>query len=80
MREVSRQLVNPGLAAKLQPRITHLVREMLVEMRALQTVDLLEALALRVPVRVICDALGMVGADAAQFHALTEDLVALPGA
>jgi hypothetical protein len=74
MREVSRQLVNPGLAAKLQPRITHLVREMLVEMRALQTVDLLEALALRVPVKVICDALGMVGADAAQFHALTEDL------
>jgi len=74
MREVSRQLVNPGLAAKLQPRVTRLVREMVAQMRALETVDLLEALALRLPVTVICDALGMEGADAAQFHALTEDL------
>jgi len=74
MREVSRQLVNPGLAAKLQPWTTHLVREMVAEMRALETVDLLEALALRLPVTVICRALGMDGADAAQFHALTEDL------
>jgi len=74
MREVSRQLVNPGLAAKLQPRITHLVRDMVGEMRALETVDLLEDLALRLPVTVVCDALGMQGADAAQFHALTEDL------
>jgi len=74
MREVSRQLVNPGLAAKLQPRITQLVRDMVGEMRALETVDLLEALALRLPVTVVCHALGMEGADAAQFHALTEDL------
>ena len=74
MREVSRQLVNPGLAAKLQPRITHLVRDMVGEMRALETVDVLEDLALRLPVTVVCDALGMEGADAAQFHALTEDL------
>ncbi len=74
MREVSRQLVNPGLAAKLQPRITQLVRDMVGEVRALETVDLLEDLALRLPVTVVCDALGMEGADAAQFHALTEDL------
>jgi cytochrome P450 len=47
---------------------------MVEEMRALETVDLLEDLALRLPVTVICDALGMEGADAAQFHALTEDL------
>jgi cytochrome P450 len=74
MREVSRQLVNPGLATKLQPRITELVRDMVGEMRALETVDLLEDLALRLPVTVVCDALGMEGAGAAQFHALTEDL------
>jgi hypothetical protein len=47
---------------------------MVGEMRALETVDLLEDLALRLPVTVVCDALGMQGADAAQFHALTEDL------
>jgi hypothetical protein len=74
MREVSRQLVNPGLATKLQPETTRLVREMVAEMRALETVDVLEALALRLPVTVVCHALGMEGADAAQFHALTEDL------
>ncbi|MGD0808999.1 MAG: cytochrome P450 [Acidimicrobiales bacterium] len=74
MREVSRQLVNPGLAAKMQPRITHLVRDLVGEMRALETVDLLDDLALRLPVAVVCDALGMEGADATQFHALTEDL------
>ncbi|HUC14176.1 MAG TPA: cytochrome P450, partial [Acidimicrobiales bacterium] len=74
MREVSRQLVNPGLATKLQPETTRLVREMVAEMRALETMDVLEALALRLPVTVVCHALGMEGADAAQFHALTEDL------
>jgi len=74
MREVSRQLVNPGLSTKLQPWTTHLVREMVAEMRAFEAVDLLEGLALRLPVTVICHALGMDGADAAQFHALTEDL------
>ncbi len=79
MREVSRQLVNPGLAAKLQPRITQLVRDMVGEMRALETVDVLEDLALRLPVTVVFDALGMEGADAAQFHALTEDLGRLAG-
>jgi cytochrome P450 len=74
MREVSRQLVNPGLATRMQPYVTQLVRDMLTEMLALETVDLLGTLALRLPVTVVCHALGMDGSDAYQFSALTEDL------
>lgn len=79
LRELSRHLINPALATRLSPWMTGFVRNLLIEMQATEEVDLLETLALRLPLAVMCEALGIAYAEATQLHALSADVGSFAG-
>ncbi len=67
-----RKLVNkaftPRRVAALRPRIERIATELLDAMSGQDTADLIEAYALPLPIRVICDLLGVPPEDRARFH------------
>ncbi len=74
LRELSRSMLNPTLARTFRPWIICFVRQSVAEMQLEEHVDLVEQLALRLPLALICDALGMPRASMERFHNLTCDV------
>ncbi len=74
LRGLARSMLNPALAAAFRPWITAYVRGTIAEIRREEHVDLLDRLALRLPLALICAALGVPHAQAQQFHRWTCDV------
>ena len=74
MREIGRNLVNPALAHKFSPWTATFVRDVVARIRAEEVVDLVEEVALRLPLELICHALGVPDGDAGRFHAWSGDI------
>ncbi len=75
-----RKLVNkaftPRTVSRLRPRIEQITDELLDDMAAGSTVDLMESLAFPLPISVICELLGVPDSDRGKFGAWTEPFVA----
>ncbi|WP_327406663.1 cytochrome P450 [Streptomyces sp. NBC_01288] len=65
----------PARIAALRPRIVEIAADLLAELPARGTVDLVSRYALPLPVTVICDLFGVPAADRAVFHAWSNELV-----
>lgn len=74
LRKLARTMLNPALAVTFQPWITDYVRETITEMRREEHVDLLERFALRLPLDLICAALGVPDTQAQQFNRWTGEV------
>lgn len=74
LRELSRSMLNPTLARAFRPWITSFVRQTASEIEDEEHVDLLERLALRLPLALIGEALGMPSSSMDRFHSLTCDV------
>jgi len=74
LRKLARSMLNPALAETFRPWITSYIRETIAEIRHQERVDLLESLALRLPLALICAALGVPETQAQQFHRWTCDV------
>ncbi len=74
LRKLARTMLNPALAVTFQPWITDYVRETITEMRREEHVDLLERFALRLPLDLICAALGVPDSQAQQFNRWTGEV------
>jgi cytochrome P450 len=64
LRKLARTMLNPALAVAFKPWITDYVRETMAVIRREEHVDLLERFALRLPLDLICAALGVPGTQA----------------
>jgi cytochrome P450 len=64
-------MLNPALAVTFEPWITDYVRATVTEIRREEHVDLLERFALRLPLDLICAALGVPDTQAQQFNRWT---------
>ncbi|MCU1489750.1 MAG: cytochrome, partial [Acidimicrobiaceae bacterium] len=74
LRELSRAMLNPTLARAFRPWITSFVHETISEIEREEHVDLLDRLALRLPLALIGEALGMPETSMDRFHTLTCDV------
>ncbi|MCU1494191.1 MAG: cytochrome, partial [Acidimicrobiaceae bacterium] len=74
LREVAREMLNPALATRFRPWVSSYVRNVISEMQDKDSVDLLEDLALRLPLAFICEALGIHNSNADRIHAWTVDV------
>ncbi|TVT30319.1 cytochrome P450 [Amycolatopsis rhizosphaerae] len=74
-----RKLVNKAFTARtvsrLRPRIEEIADELLDEVAAAGTVDLLEAFAFPLPITVICELLGVPSTDRDRFRAWSNTIV-----
>lgn len=74
LRKLARTMLNPALAVTFRPWITDYVRATVTEIRREEHVDLVERFALRLPLDLICAALGVPGPQAQQFNRWTGDV------
>jgi cytochrome P450 len=74
MREIGRKMINPAHARKLRPWIKSFASDVVARVEAADHVDLVEEVALRLPLELICEALGMRGDDVDRFHAWSSDV------
>jgi pimeloyl-[acyl-carrier protein] synthase len=74
LRKLARTMLNPELAVTFKPWITDYVRQTVAEIRREEHVDLLERFALRMPLDLICAALGVPGTQAQQFNHWTGEV------
>ena len=74
LRRLAHSMINPALAATYRPWISAYVREVIREMRRNEHVNLLDDLALGMPLALICTVLGVPDPQAAQFHRWTCDV------
>jgi cytochrome P450 len=74
LRRLARTMLNPALAVTFKPWITDYVRDTMTEMRREEHVDLLERFALRLPLDLICAALGVPDTQAQQFKRWTGEV------
>jgi cytochrome P450 len=74
LRKLARTMLNPALAVTFEPWITDYVRKAMIEIRQEEHVDLLERFALRLPLDLICTALGVPDTQAQQFNRWTGDV------
>jgi cytochrome P450 len=72
-------MINPDLATKLRPWIRSRVDEIVKKLRGKEHFDLIDDLALRLPLELIRKALGVDDSNAAQFHRWTVDLGGFAG-
>ncbi len=79
LREVSRKLINPGLAGRARTRIRASVRCIVAELEERQHVDLIDELALRLPLTVICELIGIPEEHVADFHRWASDVSQFAG-
>jgi cytochrome P450 len=68
MREVARKIFNPASAARSRPMIESSVREILKSVQDREHFDLMEDLALCLPLTVICRLLGIPDENVTDFH------------
>src|ERR1700761_2905294 len=74
LRKLARTMLNPALAVTFRPWITSYVRETIAGIGRDKPVDLLERFALRLPLDLICAALGVPDTQAQQFNRWTGDV------
>jgi cytochrome P450 len=74
LRRLAHSMINPALAATYRPWISAYVREVMNEMRRNEHVNLLDDLAPRMPLALICTVLGVPDLQADQFHRWTCDV------
>jgi cytochrome P450 len=74
LRKLARSMLNPALAVTFKPWITDYVRATITGIRREEHVDLLERFALRLPLDLICAALGVPGPQAQQFNRWTGEV------
>ena len=74
LRRLAHSMINPALAATYRPWISAYVREVMNEMRRNEHVNLLDDLALRMPLALICTVLGVPDLQGDQFHRWTCDV------
>jgi len=74
MRDVARKLVNPASAARSRPMIESSVKEILDNLRGRDHFDLVDDLALRLPLTVICRLLGVPDENVTDFHNWATDV------
>jgi cytochrome P450 len=74
LRKLARTMLNPALAVTFKPWITDYVQDTIAEMRREEHVDLLERFALRLPLDLICAALGVPNTQAQQFNRWTGEV------
>jgi cytochrome P450 len=74
LRRLAHSMINPAMAATYRPWISAYVRDVLNEMRRNEHVNLLDDLALRMPLALICTVLGVPDRQADQFHRWTCDV------
>ena len=74
MREIGRHLVNPGMAHKFRPWTLAFVNDVMTRIQAQDHLDLVEEVALRLPLELICEALGIHDDDVRRFHDWSGDL------
>ena len=74
LRRLARSMINPALAATYRPWITVYLREVLDELRRNEHVNLLDDLALRLPLALMCTVLGVPDPQASQFYRWTCDV------
>jgi cytochrome P450 len=74
LRKLARTMLNPALAVTFKPWTTDYVRETITEIRREEHVDLLERFALRLPLDLICAALGVPDTQAQQFNRWTGEV------
>jgi cytochrome P450 len=74
LRRLARSMINPALAVTYRPWITAYVRETMSELRRNEHVNLLDDLALRLPLALMCTVLGVPDQQATQFHRWTCDV------
>jgi cytochrome P450 len=79
LREVTRKLINPGLAGKARPLIQAHVRRIVSELEESRHVDLMDQLALRLPLTVICELLGIPEEHVVDFHTWASDVSQFAG-
>ena len=68
---------SPRVVRRLEPRIQVLVDELLDAVAGREELDLIAALTLPLPLRVICELLGLPLSDAEQLRAWTDDMALL---
>ena len=71
MREVARKVVNPAVAAKSRPMIEASAQEIVAGLHLRDNFDLVEELALRLPLTVVCRLLGVPDENVTDFHQLS---------
>jgi cytochrome P450 len=74
LRRLAHSMINPALAATYRPWISAYVRDVMNQMRRNEHVNLLDDLALRMPLALICTVLGVPDRQADQFHRWTCDV------
>jgi cytochrome P450 len=74
LREIARHLVNPALAQRFRPWTAALVDEVIARTQARDHPDLVEEVALRLPLELICEALGIHDEDVRRFHDWSNDV------
>ncbi len=74
MREIGRHLVSPAMAEKFRPWTVSFARDVVARIKAQDHFDLVEEVALRLPLDLICEALGIHHDDVRRFHDWSSDL------
>jgi cytochrome P450 len=74
LREIGRHLVNPAMAQKFRPWTASFTKDVVAGLRAQDHFDLVEEVALRLPLELICAALGIPEDDVRQFYDWSSDL------
>ncbi len=79
MREVGRSLLSPLVVKQQLPKIRTLIDERIDGLRGQEAFDLLAEFALPLPLKVICDILGVPSEDMAQFHQWSAEIAGFAG-
>ena len=79
MREVARKVVNPAVAAKSRPMIEASAQEIVAGLHLRDNFDLVEELALRLPLTVVCRLLGVPDENVTDFHQWATEVGAFAG-
>jgi cytochrome P450 len=74
MREIGRRLVNPGMAQKFRHWTVAFNHDVIARIKAQDHLDLVEEVALRLPLKLICEVLGIHDDDVRPFHDWSADL------
>ncbi|HTW99665.1 MAG TPA: cytochrome P450, partial [Acidimicrobiales bacterium] len=79
MRQVARQILTHEAAQRLRPAAKAMALAELERLSSLRRLDLVEELALDIPLRMICATLGVPEEEAACFHRWSADIAAFAG-
>lgn len=78
LRSLAAKAFTPNLIRALEPRIIEVTDQCLDNMQALSQVDLFQAFALKIPLAVISDMLGVAEEERDEFHQLSTQVIYRP--